>query len=166
MTITVNFNYESIHRLANTDGIVSASPAIPRAGRLYVILNNSTARTVYVGTSSDVKARFVSRLQVIREMGFDVGSPTIFIVQIQINTVYTQPGDDGIADGIDVEHLLIRTYVKLLGLNVRNVTKWGVFRNTTTDKLIWSLNNQAGITDFGGPYRYSLEPNGSNGSSF
>ena len=95
----------------------------------------------------------------LREVGFDqptVAQALIMVIQIQVNGANATPGNDGISGGIDVEHLLIRTYIRHIGVNVRNIQKVGPFQNSTGELLRWSLVNNAGIDGFGGPYDYTL----------
>ena len=133
MAISVHFNYESKHRITKSGGLISTYPSLPHSSRLYVIRHIDAVRyPYYIGTASNVKDRFDERLRSIRELGFrntEIGNIRIAVVQIFINGRPRTPQDYGIADGIDVEHLLIRFYVAL-GRNVRNMVKTNQFQNT------------------------------------
>ncbi len=162
---TVEFKYKSAHTIALVDGFANASPALTSDSRLYVIYNTSTNNHVYVGTADNVKKRFKDRLAACRELGFSgdgLDSILVFVVQILVNDIPAPPHDTGISDGIDVEHLLIRTYTAKLGKSTRNWSKTAQFTNGVGGKLSWSLINDCGIQSFGGPYSYSL----TNGSTF
>jgi len=156
----VNFNYLKQYALINNNGLIQTVPALPSSSRLYVIYNNSTNRPYYIGTAVSLKNRFSPRLEVIREMGFDqncLDEILIFEIQIEVDGKFRTPGDDGIAGGIDVEHLLIRTYINSLNENVRNIQKVTPFINNTGTLLSWNLLNSAGnIPGFGGPYNFNL----------
>ncbi|MGH1384418.1 hypothetical protein [Kordia sp.] len=159
MPINIDFNYNFTNSIVINDGLVTANPAIHQASRLYVIHNPATNRPVYVGTSANLRDRFILRLEIIREMGFsqvELNNIIVMEVQIQIDGVNRTPGEDGVAGGIDVEHLLIRTYIQNIGLNVRNIQKTAVFNNNTGEQINWTLNNNADIEGFGGPYNYNL----------
>ncbi len=159
MANKVNFNYCSMHTVDNVNGVVSATPALPGQSRLYVIYNGSTNRPVYVGTASNVQNRFAGRLEVCRELGFSddqLGPISVMVVQILVNGAPATPGDIGISAGIDVEALLIRTYLMHLQWNVRNIQKVTPFTNGTGTVLQWTLTNACGIPNFGGPYDFQL----------
>jgi hypothetical protein len=159
VAITVTFNYCSTHAIRNVNGLVSAVPALPAQSRLYVIHNATTNRPVYVGTANNVQNRFGCRLEASRELGFgnDELTPiTVMVVQILVGGVASTPGDSGISSNIDVEALLIRTYLQHLQWNVRNIQKVTPFTNGTGTVLQWSLVNGCGIANFGGHYTYQL----------
>lgn len=159
----VEFNYKSTHVINFNGGYVSYYPAIPQDARLYVIYNDSTDRHVYVGTATNVQNRFNPRIEALREFGFSedqLKKIFIMIVQIKIDG-YNKPPDNygkaGDNPEIDVEHLLVRTYVEKLNVNARNIDKASKkFKNETGGKLTWSLVNNAGIQNFG-VHNYGLD---------
>ncbi len=156
---TVNYIYESSHVIAYNNGAISAYPALPATNRLYVVYNSSTNRAVYVGTSTDVQNRFDARLKACRELGFNAAQldpVLIFVVRIVVNGVASPPGNSGVSSGINVEHLLIRTYDVHINCGVRNIDITGQFTNGTGGILTWTLVNQANIGNFGGPYNFNL----------
>jgi len=163
--INVTFSYVSMHTLQNAGGLVNANPPIPHADRLYVIYNTSTIRPVYVGSAANGQARFNPRQIASREMGLsqnDLNPIWIFIVQVFLNGVGKHPGNDGIVVGgghaVDVEHLLIRTYIGHYNWNVRNINKTGMFNNFYNTVLNWTLVNNAGIPGWVGAVNLNLGP--------
>ncbi|MEP4821805.1 MAG: hypothetical protein ABJ383_13430 [Balneola sp.] len=134
-------------------------------GRLYVIYNNSTNRKVYIGTTSDVEKRFKNRLRGLREFGFsqsELNAILIMVIKLEkremsnSNFNPSPPSDKGLINvncsnvKLDVEKLLIATYMNKLGITlVRNTTKTLGFRNDFTQKLIWSLIDETGRNLFG-----------------
>lgn len=157
------FDYEATHRLIrNVNGYVTIQPALPNRSRLYVIFNDSTNRTVYVGTAESVQDRFKDRIDAVQHLGFSqsqLDAIFIAVIHITFDGKNTPPHDDGKAQGVDVEHLLIRTYITPLGCLVRNTLKTEQFLNKSGQTLTWELKNSAGIANFGGPYNYKLPPN-------
>lgn len=141
--ITLEFAYqEEIHTVQfNEDnGFPFYNPAIRREPGLYVIRNllNQTW-PVYVGTASNVRNRFDSRLEPLSHWGF-VDDPlagiAIYIVKVKVNgsNNATGPGigvgvPDGWVAGVDAERLLIRNYIKKAQWNVRNQQKINPFLN-------------------------------------
>ncbi len=161
MPTVVTFNYEKTHTVGYKDGYVKAIPALTTSSRLYVIYNATTTHPVYVGTSDDVQNRFGNRIDVCRELGYSQAQMdpiSIFVVQIKIDGTPMTPGQYGVSGGIDVEHLLIRTYLRQVNVNVRNAVKLGIFTNSTGGKLSWNLENNAGIANFG-THNYYLNNN-------
>ncbi|WP_420233170.1 hypothetical protein ACN079_01155 [Pseudomonas sp. ABY48] len=135
----ITFTYESEHTFQLNLSIPKAVPAFNASGRLYVIFNQGTA---YIGTSSNIKARFKERLRAIRELGFsqnELDDIRAYAVQIQIDGVNTPPNDAGYSGTIDVEGLLILTYITQLGYSVRNIEKWQLFVNSTGARINWNL---------------------------
>jgi hypothetical protein len=164
MPINIDFNYNVTNNIVINNGLVTANPAINQASRLYVIHNPATNRPIYVGTAANLQDRFDPRLRAMREMGFsqvELNNILVMEVQIQVDGVNRTPGDNGVAGGVDVEHLLIRTYIQNIGVNVRNIQKTAEFNNNTGQQINWTLNNNAGIQNFGGPHNYNLA-NGNN----
>lgn len=159
MPILINYNYVSIHTINYNNGNINAVYALPQASRLYVIVNGTTGHPVYIGTADNVQNRFTPRLEAMRELGFNQNALNpiqVLVIQTQVNGVNTTPGNTGIAGGIDVEHLLIRTYMGHLNLPVRNIQKTAAFQNASGQRIDWTLTNNAGIVNFGGPYAYHL----------
>jgi hypothetical protein len=161
MPTNIDFIYDSTHdvRLDN-NGLVNAVPALINQGRLYVIHNPSTQRHYYIGTANDLQARFAERMQICREMGFtnlgQLDQITIFVIRLVINNQAVQPDNQGMAQAIDVEALLIRTYISRVGVPVRNVHKSNQpFVNTTGQPIHWRLINNAQIQNFG-QHNYNL----------
>jgi hypothetical protein len=157
---TVTYNYESQHTFVYQGGLVLPKPALTNGSRLYVIQNDSTTHNIYVGTALHVNDRFGPRATVCRELGFsqiDMDDIKIFVVQISIDGVAATPGDTGVSTAagysIDVEWLLIRTYVEELHLSVRNINKLSQFHNGLATRINWNLVDNAGI-GFGGHNYY------------
>lgn len=162
MPTRIDFNYVSVHRVRNNHGLVEALPALPQDRRLYVIYNNSTNRPFYIGTAANIQDRFEPRFAAMREMGMNqvaLDEILIMVVQIQVDGVNTPPVA-GVSGGIDVEHLLIATYIGGLNFNVRNIQKVGTFTNNTGGVLDWHLNNVVGIPNFGVPVDFILANHG------
>lgn len=163
MPIAVTFTYVTQHRFQNVHGAVSVTPGLGGASpRLYVIYNDATNRPFYIGTAQNLTARFAPRNEALREVGFDhatVANAIIWSVQIQVDGVNRPPDNAGRSMGIDVEHLLIRTYISHIDA-VRNIQKVAQFTNTSGQRLDWSLVNNAGIANFG-VHNYSLANNAS-----
>jgi hypothetical protein len=160
--IDLRFAYTTTHTLQYNNGQVTANPAIPPSNGLYVILNNSTNRSVYVGTASNILQRFSQRFQVCVELGLgqnDVASVRIYTIQIYTNQQLTPPGNNGRTtntyQSIDVEHLLIRTYISGFNRAVRNTGKIGQFFNHQGVTINWSLVDNGG-TGIGGPFAFNL----------
>jgi hypothetical protein len=149
--INLTFDYVSRHTLQYNNPDVSAIPAIPAVNRLYVIENHLTHRWFYIGTAADVASRFTGRFTACRELGFgqnEVGATQVYIVNVLTNGASTPPGDNGRTWGppaIDVEHLLIRTYVSGLHQNVRNINKIAPFPNYQGVALNVALVDHAGL---------------------
>ncbi len=163
MATKVTFNYEKYHTVGYDSGTVAVKPALTTSARLYVIHNETTNYKVYVGTATDVKDRFKGRIDVCRELGFSqeqMDAISFFVVQIKIDDTPAPPDKYGWSGGIDVERLLIRTYMQKIGWSVRNSVKTEQFQNGTGGTLQWELVNNAGIINFG-THNYSL----TNGSS-
>jgi predicted GIY-YIG superfamily endonuclease len=149
MATAITFDCKNTHAVRVNAGIVTASPAIPSTAGLYIIRNSDDANTVYVGTSSDLKARFNARLEVYRESGFTQGVlDKVFIYQVKIKVDDTGKAVDNLgqvyAGGatFDVEHLLIRSIIAKANKTVRNVAKWGVlFANPLRERLDVEFEN-------------------------
>jgi hypothetical protein len=150
----VTFTYKSIHDVVlDQSGEVKPSPALPDRARLYAIRNTSNARLFYLGTAVSVKDRFAPRWEVLREMGLDQNAlnvMAVWVVHIQINGVNRPPNLYGVSGKpggvqIDVENLLIRTYVAKFGTAVRNIAKWQNFTNDTGDILNWTIENDVNV---------------------
>lgn len=132
----VEYIIENIHSIADDNGFISYSPALREDSRLYIIHNPKAARQFYIGTSVNVKQRFEGRLDALRDCGLQnmLSEIVIVTVQIKINTKFCPPGTRGISmdknsnTNIDVEHILIRSYIKNFGL-VNNTNKVGPFSN-------------------------------------
>lgn len=139
----VDFTCVSTHTIKlDASGVISASPAFPAHSRLYIIRNESTNREVYIGTAANVKDRFKDRLTDLRHLGFNqnqLNPITIGVVQIKVNNNNRTPGDNGVANGIDVEHLLIRHFITDREKSVRNVAKTQNFQNKTNSRLDYYL---------------------------
>ena len=125
--LKITYNYEKRHDLVYEGGYVKVKPALTSGARLYVIQNDSTDYKIYVGTAFNVSDRFDPRTTACRELGFSqiqMDPVWIFVVQILINDKSAPPGDNGVSSGdgytVDVEQLLIRTYLQELKLSVRN----------------------------------------------
>jgi hypothetical protein len=152
MATDIEFIYKSQHVIELPDaGFTKAAPALPADKRLYVIYNDSTNRRVYIGTSTDVKARFKPRIEALREFGFSkatLDEVVMYIVQIKTNQASTPPNDKGeiMSYGvIDVERLLVQTYIKIFNVSVRNVVKTEAFKNHTSQKITWQLVNEGNL---------------------
>jgi hypothetical protein len=160
--INLTFSYVTTHTLQYNNNQVTANPAIPSSNGLYVILNNSTNRWIYVGTASNILQRFNQRFQVCVELGLgqnDVANIRIYTIQIYTNQQLTPPGNNGRTtntfQSIDVEHLLIRTYMSGFHQAVRNTGKIGQFFNHQGVAISWSLVDNGG-TGIGGPFGFNL----------
>ncbi len=163
MTTHVEFDYISTHVITYGGGYVAYYPSIQKAARLYVIYNESTDRPLYVGTATDAKERFESRIRGLREFGFSDGQLQkifIMIVQIKIDNKFTPPDNFGMAGdnpAIDVEHLLVRTYTEKINKASRNIDKASKkFKNETGGKLTWTLTNSTELQNFG-YHKYHLD---------
>ncbi len=159
----VSFRYtHEVTLILTTYGTVRADQTLTTGGRLYVIRSHQTHRPFYIGTAQNLRQRFEERLRVCRELGFnqgDLNPIVVYVVQIKIDGASAPPDNLGLAGGIDVEHLLIRTYTQRIGAAVRNITKSGQPFVNVNAGLNWSLINVCGITGFGGPYAYHLNAN-------
>jgi hypothetical protein len=152
MPTNIEFIYKTKHVIDLPDaGYTKAAPALPADKRLYVIYNDSTNRHVYIGTSTDVQKRFKPRIEALREFGFSkamLDDVVMYIVQIKTNQAPTPPDDKGeiFAYGvIDVERLLVQTYIKQFNVSVRNVVKTEAFTNNTSQKIRWQLVNEGNL---------------------
>src|SRR5690606_18362513 len=146
MAYDVEFILSSVHAIQKRHGVVSAQPALPAAGRLYVIHNDTTSRPVYVGTASDVQQRFVQRIAAVRELGFGnahINPIEIHVYRVEVDGRPRPPDDLGYSAGIDVEHLLIRLHLKQ-GISVRNIGKLGAFVNNTGQRIALTLTAAVG----------------------
>jgi hypothetical protein len=155
---TVSYSYETRHTVNYNGGYISIKPALPQKPRLYVIVNTATAYPFYIGTAVDVQDRFDVRVKSIRDMGFsatELGTILIYVVQVKVNGNPSPPDKHGVSSGIDVEHLLIRTYIANFKVNVRNASKVNQFTNTTSGTLSYDFTDLTGhISEF--PISYSL----------
>ena len=162
--------YPAAHRTGRgpdefANGVELLLTPIPAANRLYVIQNTTTLRGFYIGTAANVSGRFTARFTASRELGFgqnEVGVIQVFTVNVLTNGASTPPGDNGVTWGppaIDVEHLLIRTYVSGLNQGVRNLNKIAQFPNYLGVALNLSLVDNAGIGF--GPFNFVV-PNGAH----
>lgn len=145
--MNIVFKYKSTHNLF-ANGTVF--PAFTSSSRLYVIYDGNGAPSVYVGTATDVQDRFYTRLSAIRELNISqahLNNIFVAIVQIEIDGVFYPPHNNGISNGVDVEHLLIRIYSQLINANIRNLVKVNAF--TSAANLTFQLVNECGITNFG-----------------
>ena len=132
---------------ANQNGMVIIAPALTTQGRLYVVWSNVHQRPAYIGTSANVQQRFDVRLGAVNNLGVPpeaLQDNFVFTVRININGNSYTPDDQGIANGVDVEHLLIRVYINHYGIALRNTTKW---------------NNAFQNNDLNGLYIRYLDPN-------
>lgn len=146
-TTNIEYKYFTRHKVINDNGSISYSPAIPNVSALYVILNLSSDRYTYIGTAGSMKERFKPRASAMREMGFDqdqVGPIKIYQVKPYIHGAFANPGDGGVCDNIDLEHLLIRIYLEKIKWNVRNVVKTARFTNNTGAILHITFVNNTG----------------------
>jgi hypothetical protein len=150
--LKITYNYEKRHDLVYQGGLVMVKPALGSGSRLYVIQNDSTDFKIYVGTALHLDDRFDPRVTACRELGFSqiqMDPVWIFAVQVLIDDKPAPPGDKGISSGggwdIDVEWLLIRTYLQELKLSVRNINKIGPFYNGTGGPILWDLVDNAAL---------------------
>lgn|GEM_PF-3415869 len=124
---------------ANQNGMVTIAPALAAQGRLYVVWSNIHQRPAYIGTSADVQQRFNMRLGAINNLGVlpaALQDNFVFTVRVNINGNNHVPNDQGVANGIDVEHLLIRVYINHYQIALRNTTKWNnAFQNNDLNGL-------------------------------
>src|SRR5262249_46841852 len=163
--INLRFSYVSQHILQYANNLVNANPVLPAANRLYVIQNQQTNRWFYIGTAANVSNRFTARWTACRDMGFgqnEVNGIRVFTIDVFTNNVSTPPGDNGVTWGppaLDVEHLLIRTYMSGLNATVRNLNKTQNFPNYQGVALNVTLVDNAGI---GFPTSNFNVPNGAN----
>ncbi|HEY0264166.1 MAG TPA: hypothetical protein VGC07_06560 [Granulicella sp.] len=156
MPTTVEFQRTSTHTIQpRPGGGLRYVPSIPANPRLYVINNNGP----YIGTSTNVKARFAPRKHVLWEMGVNPAGILIEIFRISIGGTPTTVNDLGqcsvdveaavnvwVTAIVDVEQLLIRIYTQVYGVNVRNTAKWqNAFVNPFPDALDWSIADGNGI---------------------
>ena len=155
MGTKVEFIKKSEHKLKYDKGDISIKPALSNDSSLYVIYNNSTDREVYVGTAKEVKDRFKQRTEALREWGFkesQIEKIKIYVIQIKVNGDSSTPGDKGVTkENVDVEKLLIRTYIEKRNKKVRNVDKTTAFINRVDSRLEWELKG------FEGDSKYSLD---------
>ncbi len=163
MPINITFDYVSSHTLVKAGGIINYAPALPHAGRLYVIRNAlAHGHPYYIGTASNVQNRFTPRSDAVRELGFrtaEINNISIAIVQITVNGYFNPPDDHGISNGVDVEHLLIRLYV-VNNEGVRNIVKITPFFNTTGLRINYTFVNSIAWPHFM-PHNYFIN-NGYN----
>lgn len=152
MPTDIEFIYKAKHKIVLPDeGYTKAAPALPSADRLYVIYNDATNRKVYIGTSKNVQKRFDPRIEALRELGFSqatLDDVVMYIVQIKTNGLPSPPGDKGeiFSNGtIDVERLLVQTYIEIFNVSVRNVVKTEPFKNQTSQKIRWQLVNEGNL---------------------
>ncbi|NET42134.1 hypothetical protein [Okeania sp. SIO2B3] len=113
----------------NQDGMINLQPTLNNHGRLYVIWSANHPRPVYVGKSRHVQNRFNGRVQALNHVGVtdqSLENNFVFTIRITINGHYSQVGDDGLAGGINVEHLLIRIYINYYQFLLRNVDLWNL----------------------------------------
>lgn len=154
MPTNVHFLMTSNHAIVpGLLGGIRYQPAIPNQARLYVINNNGP----YVGTSTNVQARFNPRLDALWEMGIDqneLNNIGIDILRIEIGGHAAPPDNYGdsfinVWDGgqwvltaVDVEHLMLRILTQVAGVNVRNTQKWNnPFANPFPDRLDWLIRD-------------------------
>ncbi|MEP1307694.1 MAG: hypothetical protein ABJK11_09985 [Balneola sp.] len=137
-------------------GLYKYSKSFPKAGRLYIIENQATKRTYYIGTSQDIKERFNSRIRSMTEFGFSDNQ--LISISIYVIQVYSKigrqllkpapPNDSGKSTvyriRLDVEKLLIVTATKFFGQNVRNANKFDSFKNPYDQELVWEFNDTKG----------------------
>jgi hypothetical protein len=160
----VDFRFTSDHAVTYNNGLVGYSPALPGTAGLYVIYNPSTTHPVYVGTASDVQDRFDGRANVMREMGFSagqLGAITVFYVKPYMggtfaNAVFANPGNTGVANGLDLENLLIRFYLQVIAWNVRNIQKLAAFQNNAATNLSVRMSNGPGMNVAGLPITHTI----------
>lgn len=136
--MNIEFSYKKIHLIENV-GYIKYTPSIPREKGLYVIYNASTEKKYYIGTSSDIQKRFDSRARSVQELGFnnnEIQGIKIYIVKTKLNGQSKLPGDQGtLENGLDVEWLLIRSYLQKGQVYVRNANKINNFVNATGENL-------------------------------
>lgn len=134
----IEFSYKKIHLIENA-GYIKYIPSIPNEKGLYVIYNASTERKYYIGTSSTLQERFNTRARSVQELGFnnnEIQGIKIYIVKTKLNGQPKLPGDQGtLENGLDVEWLLIRSYIQKGMVYVRNANKINNFVNSTGEHL-------------------------------
>ena len=130
MPTDVIFSYTTIHRVQKNGGLISYVPALPHSSRLYVIRHTLANNfPFYIGTANNINHRFEERKRAVREFGFrtnEINNISIAIVQITVDGAPRPPHNNGISAGIDVENLLIRSYMQQ-GHGVRNIAKLMLF---------------------------------------
>lgn len=151
MPIDIDFDYRTIHTVYKNGGAIFYNPALTHSSRLYVIRNTQANNfPYYIGTANNISNRFAGRAEVVRELGFrtnEINNISIAIVQITVNGVSRPPHDNGISAGVDVEHLLIRSYTQQ-GRGVRNISKVAPFANTSGQTIRCHFFNTAGWGHF------------------
>ncbi|HEX8396375.1 MAG TPA: hypothetical protein VF644_02945 [Pyrinomonadaceae bacterium] len=151
MPTDVIFSYTTIHRVQKNGGLVFYVPALPHASRLYVIRHTLANNfPFYIGTANNINHRFEERLRAVREFGFrnnEINNISIAIVQITVGGVPRPPHNNGISAGIDVENLLIRSYMQQ-GHGVRNIAKVAPFLNNSGQTIRCYFYNTANWAHF------------------
>lgn len=151
MPIDVDFNYRAVHNVYKNGGAIFYNPALPHSSRLYVIRNTQANNfPYYIGTANNISHRFDGRAEVVREFGFrtnEINNISIAIVQITVNGVSRPPHDNGVSAGIDVERLLIRSYMQQ-GRGVRNISKVAPFANASGQTIRCRFFNPAAWIHF------------------
>ncbi len=151
------FTVSSLHSFGTSgNGMVILQPALPVQGRLYVIWSGNHQRNIYVGTSANVQQRFNDRLGDLNNSGVvpaTLQNNFVFTVRTTINNIKHQPNNLGMANGIDVEHLLMRIYINRYPLFLlRNTVKWNnaFYNNDLTGLHVRYIDPNGLIVGFNG----------------
>ncbi|GHD55351.1 hypothetical protein [Jeongeupia chitinilytica] len=136
----VTFTIDSVSNFTATGtGMIGMAPALAAQGRLYVIYSGTHTRPFYIGTSGNVQQRFQNRVAAMNDAGIvaaTLQNSFVFTIRVTINNINHQPNDLGIANGIDVEKLLLRLYHVHYQAAFRNTAKWSTaFANTDGNGL-------------------------------
>ena len=140
--------------------------ALPHRPRLYVIHNTHLPTQYYIGSTGNLHDRFQPRLAACNEVGLTQNDLThIHVYTIEIWCRLDGQGPEQPSQGpgnegrvvwrsllIDVEHILIRTFLQGFGCQLRNTGKTGPYQHVVAIQgpLCWQLHDQAGIGVLGG----------------
>jgi hypothetical protein len=136
---------------------------LPQEAGLYVIYSNHApnGQQYYIGPTDNLYMRFQPRFAVCHDLGLAPGDLThirVYTIEVWIcfqGQAQERPNIGPSNEGrvlwrsgmIDVEHLLIRTFMQGFGCQLRNAQKTDPFQHVlpTNAPLLWTLDDRAGI---------------------
>lgn len=112
---------------------------VPHQESLYVIWSKHHSRFVYAGFAKDLALEIENYVKVLNATGIEASKLKdihMFSIKAKVEGKEYEVDRKGLVKGMDLEHLLIRMYVKHFQCPTRNAHKWDTpFKNKSSSGL-------------------------------